>query len=238
VLEAQRPLLPLLTGLPGVEAVVAHGDPLPAFDLHCPMLTLPLLLDTRLESIPGTTPYLAADPAHVAAWRSRLDDIPGLRVGLVWAGNPAMAADRRRSVALDRLAPLATVPGVTFVSLQKGPATKQTPPDGMRLLDWTEELKDFGDTAALIEALDLVVSVDTSVVHLAGALGKKVWLLNRFDACWRWLRGREDSPWYPNLQQFRQTEAGGWEAVVTRIRAALEAETNLTARAQAPLGSL
>jgi hypothetical protein len=238
VLEAQRPLLPLLAGLPGVETVVAHGDPLPHFDLHCPMLTLPLLLGTRLDTIPGATPYLAAEPARVAAWRARLNGIAGLRIGLVWAGNPAMAADRRRSVGLDRLAPLAAVPGVTFVSLQKGPAAKQAPPERMHLLDWTEELMDFGDTAALIEALDLVVTVDTSVVHLAGALGKKVWLLNRFDACWRWLRGREDSPWYPNLQQFRQAEAGGWDAVIARIRAGLEAETHIKAQALAPLGSL
>jgi len=237
VLEAQRPLLPLLAGLPGVEKVVAHGDPLPDFDLHCPLLTLPLLLGTALDNIPGETPYLAADPAPVAAWRARLDGIEGLRVGLVWAGNPAMAADRRRSVALDRLAPFAAVPGVTFVSLQKGPAGKQAPPEGMRLLDWTDELKDFGDTAALIEALDLVVTVDTAVVHLAGALGKTVWLLNRFDPCWRWLRGRDDNPWYPNLRQFRQAEAGSWDAVIDRVRAALDHETQIKAQQNAPLGS-
>jgi tetratricopeptide (TPR) repeat protein len=221
VLEAQRELLPLLTGLPGLERVVAHGDDLPEFDLHCPLLSLPRVLGTTLTNIPGNAPYLAADPLRVARWRRRLADIEGLRVGLVWAGNPAMGADRHRSIPFDRFGELLTVPGVVFVSLQKGPASKQASTLGVPLLDWTDELEEFADTAALIEMLDLVISVDTAVVHLAGALGKPIWLLNRFNACWRWLQSGEDSAWYPTLRQFRQTRLGDWDDVFRNVRAAM-----------------
>jgi hypothetical protein len=125
---------------------------------------------------------------------------------------------------LNQFAPLATVPGVVFVSLQKGPPAAQakTPPTGMRLLDWTDELRDFSDTAALVECLDLVISVDTAVAHLAGALGKPVWLLNRFDTCWRWLTEREDSPWYPTMRLFRQPRFMDWEPVIASVREQLE----------------
>ena len=134
--------------------------------------------------------------------------------------------DRRRSITLGHfatLAELADVSGLSFVSLQKGEAAMQTssPPPGLVIEDWTNELRDFGDTAALIESLDLVISVDTSVVHLAGALGKPVWLLNRFDTCWRWLLNRDDSPWYPSLRQFRQPKAGDWDSVMLEVRKAL-----------------
>lgn len=122
--------------------------------------------------------------------------------------------DRRRSIAPERLAPLADIPGVTLVSLQKGGPS--APPE-LRLHDWTNELGDFADTAALVQALDLVIGVDTAVVHLAGALGKPVWLLNRFDTCWRWLRGRDDSPWYPTLRQFRQNSPGDWDCVIEEV---------------------
>jgi hypothetical protein len=174
-------------------------------------------------------PYLAADPTAAAAWRERLAALPGLRVGLCWAGNPrpdqpsAYATDRRRSIPLARYAPLAQVAGAHFVSLQKGnPATQTaTPPAGLRIHDWTHELTDFADTAALIEALDLVITVDTSVAHLAGALGKKVWILNRFDSCWRWLTERNDSPWYPTARLFRQPQPGDWDSVIREVVAAL-----------------
>src|SRR6516165_4588256 len=132
--------------------------------------------------------------------------------------------DRRRSVTLRHFANLADVSGLSYVSLQKGEAAMQTssPPAGLVIQDWTNELRDFGDTAALIETLDLVISVDTSVAHLAGALGKPVWLLNRFDTCWRWLLNRDDSPWYPQLRQFRQPSPGDWSSVIREVRDALQ----------------
>ena len=221
VLEVQAPLKPLLAGLPGIEAIVARGDVLPAFDVHCPLLSLPRILGTAVDGIPAATPYLQADPDRVLGWRRRLDAHPGLKIGLVWAGNPAMGADRRRSIGLEQFSVLADLPGMTFVSLQKGPAAAETPPSGMVLLDWTDELIDFANTAALVEALDLVISVDTAVVHLAGALGRPVWLLNRFDRCWRWLQDRDDSPWYPTLRQFRQSSPGDWDGVLAAVGEAL-----------------
>ena len=154
----------------------------------------------------------------------RAADLTGLRVGLVWAGNPErMRMDRRRSIAVERLAPLVGLPGISLVSLQKGTAATELAGSalGGALYDWTDELADFADTAALVETLDLVIGVDTAVVHLAGAMGKPVWLLNRFDTCWRWLRGRDDSPWYPSLRQFRQPSPGDWDSVITRVRDAL-----------------
>jgi Flp pilus assembly protein TadD len=230
ILQVQPALVRLMASLPGEREVIAQGQPPPAFDLQCPLLSLPGVFGTTLETIPAQVPYLAPDPAAADAWRRRLAALPGLKVGLVWAGNPrkgnAMmaAADMRRSLALSRLAPLATVAGVSFVSLQKGEAASQaaSPPPGMALYDVTGELDDFADTAALVEALDLVISVDTSVVHLAGALGKPTWLLNRYDTCWRWLHDRDDSPWYPTLRQFRQPEPGDWERVIACVREALE----------------
>ncbi|WP_249782281.1 tetratricopeptide repeat protein [Bradyrhizobium sp. BR 10289] len=225
VLEVQRPLVRLLAGLPGIECIIAHGDPLPPFDLHCPLLSLPLVLGTTLETIPQRTPYLQADPQRVAAWRQRVAQLDGLRVGLVWAGNQTMSGDRRRSMSLERFSELADLPGVSFVSLQKGPAARQSPPPGLSLHDWTDDLHDFDETAALIEALDLVIGVDTAVVHLAGALGRPVWLLNRFDRCWRWLLNRDDSPWYPSLRQFRQLQPGDWGSVLKDVRAELQARS-------------
>jgi len=228
ILEVPRPLVRLMTSLPGVEQVIAIGDPLPNFDLHCPLMSLPGAFGTTLDTIPGRTPYLAAASSQIEAWRRRVEVLPGLRVGIFWAGNPRLSAagpnsvDRRRSIALSRFAPLADVAGVRFVSLQKGEAASQARPDGMVLHDWTDELDDFADTAALIETLDLVIGVDSAVLHLVGALGKPVWLLNRFDSCWRWLQHRTDSPWYPTLRQFRQPRPGDWDSVMTDLHAALE----------------
>jgi tetratricopeptide (TPR) repeat protein len=228
ILAVQRSLVRLMETLrPGLE-VVAFGDPLPPIDLRCPMLSLPRVLGTnRVEDIPAATSYLRADPAAVARWRRRTEALPGLRVGLVWHGNPEdVRMDRRRSMALAHMAALAEVPAVSLVSLQVGDAARQLSgsPLAGTVHDWTDEFADFADTAALIEALDLVIGVDTAVVHLAGALGKPVWLLNRFDTCWRWLLGRDDSPWYPTLRQFRQPSAGDWQGVMERVRAALTAE--------------
>ncbi len=223
VLEAPAPLLRLLGGLEGVAELVATGDPLPAFDRQCPLLSLPLAFGTRLSGIPAETPYLQPLASDAARWRARLAALPGRRVGLCWAGNAALAdiranpIDRRRSLPEGALAPLADLPGISFVSLQKGAA----PPPGLVLHDWTAELHDFADTAALLAGLDLVISVDTAVAHLAGSLGQPVWLLNRHDSEWRWLLGREDSPWYPSLRQFRQAAYGDWTAPLAAVRDAL-----------------
>jgi hypothetical protein len=192
-------------------------------------MSLPHAVGTTLETIPATTPYLTADPADVAHWHERLAGLAGLRVGLCWAGGRSsdlnkIAADRRRSITLDTLARLGETPAVQFISLQKGPPAAEAarPPRGMQLHDLTEDLHDFADTAALIESLDLVISVDTAVAHLAGALGKPVWLLNRFDTSFRWLQNRDDSPWYPSLRQFRQPTPGDWHSVISRARDALQ----------------
>jgi len=230
VLEVQASLVRLLSRLPGVAQIVARGEPLPPFDLHCPLLSLPRAFGTTLETIPANVPYLAADAAEVAVWRKRLASLPGFRVGLVWAGGPRtpvpklIAIDQRRSLTLKTLAPLAEIAGVSFVSLQKSSPAAQAadPPPGMALADFSVELHDFAATAALIEALDLVISVDTSVAHLAGALGKPVWLLNRFDNCWRWMLKRADSPWYPTLRQFRQPSPGDWSSVISDVKNALQ----------------
>jgi hypothetical protein len=229
VLEVQPPLVRLLSRLPGLVEIVARGDRLPSFDLHCPLMSLPRAVGTTLDTIPATTPYLEADPVDVAHWRERLASLAGLRVGLCWAGgrtsNPGqILLDARRSIALDTLAPLGDISGVHFISLQKGPPAAEAacPARGMELHDFTGDLHDFADTAALIDGLDLVISVDTAVAHLAGALGKPVWLLNRFDTCFRWLQNRDDSPWYPLLRQFRQPAPGDWHSVISRARGALQ----------------
>lgn len=226
VLEAPPSLVRLLSGLPGVARVVAAGDRLPDFAAHCPLMSLPHVFGTRMDSIPAAVPYLHADPEVVAAWRGRLDGLPGLRVGLVWSGGPGRRpADRHRSIAPARLAALAGVPGVSFVSLQKPPAPGLAPdnPLAAGMTDWTGALHDWADTAALVAALDLVIGIDTGVTHLAGALGRPVWLLNRLDTCWRWLLEREDSPWYPTMRLFRQETAGDWDGVLRRVRGALTA---------------
>jgi len=202
--------------------MVAQGEPLPPFDLHCPMLSMPLAFATTIATIPGYVPYLHADAAQMAAWRTRLAALEnrGHRIGLVWAGNPrrqllaAAAVNRRRSIDPKRLAPLFELPGLHYFSLQKdGPAA----PAQFPLTDFMGEMEDFADTAALVANLDLVISVDTSVAHLAAALGKPVWLLDRFDACWRWLVGRRDSPWYPGLRLYRQPQPGDWGSVIAEI---------------------
>ena len=238
VLLVPPPLLRLMTSLPGGGQLVVPGQTPPPFDLQSPLMSLPLAFGTDLATIPHDVPYLSATPADIAVWRQRLAPLTGLRVGIVWAGNPRsfdlthQAVDRRRSCGLAQFAPLARVGGIDFVSLQKevDPPASRTPPPGMVLHDWTDQIHDFADTAALIETLDLVISVDTSVVHLAGALGKPVWVLSRFDACWRWLIDREDSPWYPTARVFRQSRPGDWAGVMARVAAELRTLTERAPR--------
>ena len=229
LLEVPGSLRAIAASIPDIAGVYARGDEIPPYDLALPLLTLPWALGTRLETIPANVPYLRADLTRAAQFRRRMQGLPGLKVGLVWSGEPRLhskiqsAMDRRRSLTLAALAPLAQVPGVVWISLQKGAPAAQaaTPPPGMVLHDWTDELTDFAATAALMTALDLVIAVDTAPLHLAGALGRPVWLLNRFDTDFRWLQGRDDSPWYPTLRQFRQSRPGDWDGVVERLAAAL-----------------
>ena len=229
VLEAPAPLVRLLRSLPGVSQVVATGTPMPWFDFHCWLMSLPRLFGTMLETIPATTAYLRSDPEWVAPWQERLASLPRRRIGLAWAGgqrpdNPhAAAIDRRRSIPLEALAPLATIGDCGFVSLCVGRDGTQT--DESWMYDPSAHIADFADTAGLMESLDLVIAVDTAAAHLAGALGRPVWLLNRHDTCWRWLRDRDDSPWYPTLRQFRQPAPGDWASVIARVGNALAQET-------------
>ena len=227
LLACQPSLKRLLTRLDGVEAVLTGGDRLPAFDVQAPLMSLPHLLGTTVETIPARVPYLAVDDDLNATWAERLRGMAGLKVGLVWAGNPANPHDRRRSMALASLAPLAAVSGrgVTLVSLQKGPAAAEaaTPPDGLRLIDLGPELNDLADTAAVVSQLDLVISVDTAVAHLAGALGRPVWLLLSHVHDWRWLVDRADTPWYPSMRLLHQRRPDDWDSVVTNVVAALHA---------------
>ena len=214
-LRVQPGLVRLLGGL---APAVGFGEA--ADGVSLPLASMPALFGTELATVPGA-PYLSAAPGAVAAWRGRLG---GRSVGLVWAGEGRAhladrAMDARRSIPAALLAPLGAVGGVRFVSLQKG--ARERPP--FAVCDWTGELADFADTAALVAALDLVICVDTAVAHLAGALGRPVWLLNRFDADWRWLRGRGDCPWYPSLRQFRQAGPGEWDGVIARVVEALSA---------------
>lgn len=226
ILEVQPELVSLIGRMTGVAMVRTLGAPLPPLDCQISLMSLPSVFGTNLETIPATTPYLSADPGDAERWKQRLSRLPGLKVGVVWAGasrranRAAHMIDRRRSMSFSEFASLLDVSNVSFVSLQKdsartGGAAQHT---DLAFHDWTEELDDFAATAALVEALDLVIGVDTSVIHLAGALGKPVWMLNRFDSCWRWLRGRDDSPWYPTLRQFRQTIPGDWKPVLANVR--------------------
>ncbi|MTJ82605.1 MAG: tetratricopeptide repeat protein [Telmatospirillum sp.] len=225
ILESYRGLARLLATLSGVSRVVIKGDPLPPFDYHLSVMSAPFRLGTQGDTIPSRVPYLRADPEAVAAWRDRIAALPGLKAGLVWSGDPrphdrrAHATDRRRSLRLEQMRPILDCAGVSFVSLQKGAAAGQMEglPEGRRPVDWMEAVTDFADTAAIVANLDLVITVDTSVAHLAGALGKPVWILSRFAGCWRWLENREDSPWYPNARIFGQPARGSWAPVVQRV---------------------
>jgi hypothetical protein len=211
----------LFATLPGL-AHYAAAPPLPTFHRQLPMEHLPLVWGTTLENVPNNGPYLSADPALARRFAERLDALPGRRVGLAWAGNPDFGGDAIRSVTLASLEPLLAVPGTSFVSLQVGAPAAQAAAYPA-VMDWSAELGDMADTAALIAGLDLVITVDTAVVHLAGALGKPVWLLNRLNTDWRWALGRNDSPWYPTLRQFRQTRLGDWSEPVRQAAASLAA---------------
>jgi hypothetical protein len=225
LLECQPALATLMTDVDGVAQVVAQGHPLPPFDLHVPLISLPALFGTTLETIPWSGPYVHAQPQRVQDWAERvaLAGAGGRKVGLVWTGDPRNLGNRERSLTLQQLAVLADVPGVSFFSLQKG---AQAPgpgdvPVGMNFLDLTASLRDFSDTAALLTQLDLVITIDTGVAHLSGAMGRPTWVLLPFSADWRYHVGRSDNPWYPDMRLFRQQLAGDWEAPLQQLRQAL-----------------
>jgi len=225
IVECPKPLVRVLEGMGSGVKFVAGGDPLPAFDLHCPLMTLPLRFGTTLASIPWNGPYLHADEEFSGRWRERmLPDPYRPRIGLVWAGRPENKVDRKRSMRLEQFAPLAEITDARFFSLQKGPAREQIrkSPAGLDLIDYTDDLGDFADTAAMIANLDLVISVDTSVAHLAGAMGRPAWVLLPTNPDWRWMLGREDSPWYPSARLFRQKMRGDWAEVIAQVATELK----------------
>lgn len=223
ILEVEPELIRLVRGLPDVAVLITRGEPRPAFDAKIFFQQIPHALGTVLATIPADVPYLRPDPGLVSDWAARLGDRRGLRVGLVWAGSVGHPRDAQRTVALSAFAPLGAVPGVTFYALQKGPAAAQAadPPAGMTLVDLGPDIADFADSAAVVANLDLVVAVDTSVVHLAGAIAAPVWCLIARAPDFRWLIDREDSPWYPTLRLFRQTERNDWAPVIERVAADL-----------------
>ncbi len=231
LLQVQSPLLRLMRqSFPSIaHNIIARGDWPPPHDLHCPTISLARCFKTTLATVPGQTPYLTADASRISLWKSRLGTQTGEgpRIGLVWAGSPrhgmsiVHAMDRRRSIPPALFNDLANINGVRFVSLQLG-ANPADFPAGLKPFDSMGEMTDFADTADLVANLDLVISVDTAVAHLAGALGRPVWLLSRFDACWRWLAGRQDSPWYPQMRVFRQSSPGDWAGVLTEVAIELQ----------------
>lgn len=225
IVECQPELKRLLASAAGVAQVVARDEPLPDFDLHCPLISVARILGIGLETMRATVPYLSCGATRSADWSERLGGAHGtLRVGLAWAGAQENSNDRNRSISLAALSPLAAAHNVAFYSLQKGPAGLQaaSPPAAMRLHDHALQLQDFADTGALIERLDLVISVDTAVAHLAGALGKPAWTLLEFSPDWRWMLGRDTTPWYPSMRLFRQAYAGDWNGTIERVAEALK----------------
>jgi tetratricopeptide (TPR) repeat protein len=223
VLEVQPELTQLLARVEGISQVVARGEPLPDFDVHCPVGSLPRALRTEPASIPAEIPYLTASAERIAKWRDRILALPSPRIALAWAGSAAHANDRNRSLAVSRLAPLLAVEGVSFISIQRELRSEDAELVGRtpRLAHIGDELEDFDDTAAVAALVDLVISVDTSVVHLAGAMGRPTWILLPFCPDWRWMLNREDSPWYPTARLFRQPTLGDWDSVVVRVHDAL-----------------
>jgi Flp pilus assembly protein TadD/ADP-heptose:LPS heptosyltransferase len=225
VVECPPPLARLLASCAGIDRVVAKGSPLPAFDVHAPLLSLPRLLGTTLATVPEVVPYLFPDEQLVQDWRRELSSVQAFKVGIAWQGNPKHRGDRQRSVPLAQFAPLARLEGVRLFSLQKGPGTEQLPAlagrwDLTNLGGRTSD--DWMETAAVMKGLDLVVTVDVGVAHLAGALGVPVWVALPFAPDWRWLLDREDSPWYPSMRLFRQAERGNWDPVFDRIAREVE----------------
>lgn len=217
IVACRKELVRLFQTVKNIEQVVAYGSRFPHYDLHCPLLHLPLIFDTTPETIPSSPPYLSPDPLAVSAWRERIvKEKTQFSIGLVWAGSPSHINDRNRSCPRELLLQLTRLEGFSFYSLQKGAAGSHAP-GGVNLLDYSDALHDFSDTAAFVENLDLVISVDTAAAHLAGALGKAVWTMLPYAPDWRWMLNREDTPWYPTMRLFRQPAPGDWRSVVEHM---------------------
>lgn len=219
IAHVQGPLAGVLARTPGIDRVVPQGGDVPPFDVWSPLMSLPALFGTTVETVPAAVPYVHADPGLTAHWRRQLAGPRGLRVGIVWQGNPKHAWDRHRSVALERFEPLAGVEGARLISLQKGPGAEQLAAVGERfaVMNLGEQLDEatgpFMDTAAVLANLDLVITVDSAVAHLAGAMGVPTWVALSYTPDWRWLLGRTDTPWYPTMRLFRQRRFGDWDGV-------------------------
>jgi Flp pilus assembly protein TadD len=224
VAEMQVEVIDVIRRMPSIAEAVVTGESLPKFDWHCPTMSLPLAFGVNLGNIPANLPYLDADPDLADLWGERLGPADGMfTVGLVWAGRPTHKNDHNRSMTLEILGPLADIPDIRFVSLQKGAPSQQaeTPPPGMLLFEATDLIKSFDDTAALLSHVDLLITVDTSVAHLAGAMGKPVWVFIPDPPEWRWLEKRSDTPWYPSMRLFRRTGDEPWSNVVNQMVVAL-----------------
>ena len=235
VLGCSAEMGPILQGIPGVKQFCHRWNDVPGHAAHCRLSTLPYLFGTRLDTIPAQVPYLSTDPTRVATWKQRLDAQlpPGRRrIGLAWTGRPTHPNDRRRSLPLARLQPIAAAAAgqVSFVSLQKPmpPGDLATMAQFPGMTDLSNDLTDFGETAALIENLDMVITVDTAMGHLAGALGRPVWIMIPKASDWRWLLDRTDSPWYPTARLFRQRAPGAWDELLGQVAVALHTELQRT----------
>ena len=223
VLECPPELARLAGTLEGPQTLVAPGEAPGNFDVHCPLVSLPLALGTTLETLPCPVPYLAAPGDLVDQWAERLRDLPGPKIGLVWSGNPRNRNNRFRKIDFAALAPLLRTPGVSFVSLQVGgEAENSADLAGNGILDLAPHLHDFAETAAAMANLDLIITTDTATPHLAGALGRPVWTLLHDAPDWRWFLNRDDCPWYPTMRLFRQEKPGEWNPVIERITAELQ----------------
>lgn len=222
ILEVNAEAYSLARRCGGFDELVVRGSLPPPFDEHIEMMSLPMAMGLKLEDLPGQMPYMRPDPERVEKWRARFQDLPRPLVATVWAGRPTHPNDHNRSLTLDALAPLGRT-GAQFIAIQKGPAAAQalTPPQGMKILALDEEIKDFEDTAAILSLVDLLISVDSSPVHLAGAMGRPVWVMLPFVPDWRWLLAREDTPWYPGMRLFRQATRRDWTPVIDRMAAEL-----------------
>jgi hypothetical protein len=235
IFKCQPDLFRLLRNCKGFDEIIEQipaSESAVQFDVHIFLLSLPGIFNTTLDTIPSEASYITANPNLVTQWQMRLGHNEDFKIGIVWAGSPKHKGDRKRSCSLADFAPLANIPGLVFYSLQKGPASTEAcnPPENMKLINLENELNDFTDTAAVIANLDLVISVDTAVVHLAGAIGKTVWTLLPFAPDWRWLQNRDDSPWYPRpnglagragMRLFRQTRPDDWAGVFEQVKKAL-----------------
>ena len=235
VLGCSAEMGPLLSTIPGVKQYYSRWTDVPGHAAHCRLSSVPHLIHTTIETIPAQVPYLFADPTRIAAWRQRLEAMlpHGVRrVGLAWTGRPTHPNDRRRSIPLARLAPLAAASRASFVSLQKPmpPADLAAMVQFPGFADLSADLADFGETAAVIANLDLIVTVDTAIGHLAGAMAKPVWIMLPKASDWRWLLERSDSPWYPTARLFRQQTPGAWDPVIAAVTAALPQELRTDAQ--------